>query len=229
MFNFQPFQQQVPQTQPQQPPQQQQQQLKRRFDEFCANVRKRSHEIANASEDVVVAGEEGASVGRCPIRRKRFRRAKDIVKSAVADSVAGLSKEEAAFMETPEYFEMMRRIEEELVRELGGGQETEDDLLRAYEESQEFCVPTNVMCPVCYGARLSENPGAWIQCTACDLFLTISDPLLNAEYLQRMLVACYENHATVKRCPMQPVVKLSFDKKCLVFTCSTCNEYTVLI
>lgn len=218
------------------PPQQYQQpnqSLKRRFDDFCATVRKRSFEIANetdSSEPIVVVGESrGAQGGHCPVRRKRFRRAKEIVESAVADSLCGLSKEEAAFMNTPEYLDMMRKIEEDILKELSCRHETEEDLLRAYEESlsHEVCELTSVVCPMCRSAYLSENPGVWIQCTGCGLCLTINDPTLNAGYLGRMTQQCYENHG--RRCASEPVIKMSPDGRCLVFCCGTCNEYSILI
>lgn len=224
------FNPQQPQSQPQQPITS----LKRRFDDFCANVRKRSFEIANeddSSEPVVIGGNRGSQRGgaRCPIRRKRFRRAKEIVESAVADSLCGLSNEEAAFMNTPEYLDMMRKIEEEILKELNCRHETEEDLLRAYEESlsHEICELTSVVCPMCRSAYLSENPGVWIQCTGCGLCLTINDPALNADYLGRMTQQSYENHS--RKCVSEPVIKLSPDGRCLVFCCGACNEYTILI
>lgn len=208
--------------------------LKRRLEDFCTNVRKRSLEIANEDDpaSVVVVGGSGGgggSMGQCPIRRKRFRRAKDIVKSAVADSANGLSEEDIAFMGTPEYLEMMQRIEEEISRELSSRQETEDDLLRAYEDSQEFYSQTSVTCPICQGSTLIENPGVWIQCPGCGLYLVINDPTLNAEYLGRMVKLSYENHAVVKGCPMKPEIKMSPDGRCLVFVCGACSEYNILI
>lgn len=217
--------------------QQQASPYKRRFEEFYTNVLKRSYEIANESDStttIVVGkerGEENTRGGQCPIRRKRFRRAKDIVKSAVADSISGLTSEEMAFMNTPEYFEMMRQIEEEISRELNSGRETEEDLLKAYEDSlcQECYDQTQVMCPLCRAACLVENPGVWIQCLKCGFYLTINDPTLNAEYLGRMIRMSYENHTNVKKCPVEPVIKMSPDGRCLIFSCGLCNEYTVLI